>query len=462
MVGAVVCEDINKWLKLCQGENRPQYRFFIYQGVVSDTIILVMQKKLFIIKEIISLPLGWFLHLSLKRKVLAVVVGIIGISIIVQVITALTKPAPYTIGKAQKSNITEIVTESGNIVAMGKTDVYSPTTGIITEVFVENGTQVKKGDKLFIAKSSATYQEGQAAYANYLSAVATLNAAQSTANTLRAGMYTEWKTFRDLATNSTYEKGDDSPDLENRKAAEFQISQDEWLAAEKKYKDQNTAIAQAQALTASAWNLYQSTQDATVTAPIDGTITNLSITRGSSIGIKSVSLTGSASTPALVITTSGTDEVQLSLSETDITKVEPGQKAKISVNAVSDKIYDGTVSRVDTIGTDNQGVVIYNVYAKFENSDSKIRQGMTVDVDIITSEMRDVLSVPNASIKPYQGGKAVRIPDNSTKEKFKYVPVIVGVRGDEKTQILKGLTDGQEVITTVANENVKRPGLFGN
>jgi len=107
-------------------------------------------------------------------------------------------------------------------------------------------------------------------------------------------------------------------------------------------------------------------------------------------------------------------------------------------------------------------VVIYNVYAKFENSDSKIRQGMTVDVDIITSEMRDVLSVPNASIKPYQGGKAVRIPDNSTKEKFKYVPVIVGVRGDEKTQILKGLTDGQEVITTVANENVKRPGLFGN
>lgn len=462
MVGAVVCEDINKWLKLCQVENYSQYLFFIYRSIVSDTIILVVQKKLITIKKIISLPLRWFLRLSLKRKIIAVVVGIIGITILIQIVTTLTKPAPYTLEKAKKSDIVETVTESGNIVTSGRTDVYSPSNGVVIESFVENGMQVNEGDKLFIVKSSATDQEAQAAHANYLAAVAALNSAQSTANTLRAGMYTEWKTFRDLATNSTYEKGDDSPDLENRKAAEFQISQDEWLAAEKKYKDQQTAIAQAQALVSSTWNLYQATQDATVTSPVSGTIGNLAVTKGSTVAIKTISLTGNSTTPALIIMSDYKNEISLALSETDVTKVKPGQKAVVKVNAVANKEYQGVVDRVDSIGTDNQGVVTYNAYISLLNGNDLIRQGMTVDVDITTKEIKNVLSISNSAVKPYQGGRAVRIPDAKAKEKFKYLPVVIGIKGSSRTQIIKGITEGQEVISTLSNENIKRPGLFGS
>lgn len=411
-------------------------------------------------KKIISIKS--FLNLSIRRKLLIIFLGIVLFAISGSIISNLTKPAPYTLEKAKKADITELVTESGNITTMGKVDVYSPANGVITEVFVGNDNYIEKGEKLFTVKSSATYQESQQAYANYLAAVATLNAAQSAANTLRASMYNEWKTFRDLATNSTYEKGDDSPDLENRKAAEFQIAQDEWLAAEKKYKDQQTAIAQAQALVSSTWQLYQATQDATVIAPLSGTVTNLSITAGSSVGIKSVSITGSASTPALVITTSKTDEAQFTISETDITKIKPGQKALITVNAASNREYEGIVDRVDSVGSNIDGVVSYNVYLKIYNTDNDIRQGMTVDAEIITNELKNVLSVPNSAIKPYKGGKAVRTPDNKTKEKFRYVPVIVGIRGDERTQILKGVIEGNEVITTITNENIKRAGLFGN
>ena len=150
------------------------------------------------------------------------------------------------------------------------------------------------------------------------------------------------------------------------------------------------------------------------------------------------------------------------MSETDISKVEQGQRAIVTVNSVSDNTYEGKVARVDSIGTDTQGVVTYSVYVEITNPDSKIRQGMTVDTDIVTKEINSTISVPNSSVKPYQGGRAVRIPDNSTKEKYRYVPVIIGVRGAERTQILKGLSEGQTVITAITNENIKRPGLFGS
>ena len=399
---------------------------------------------------------------SLKRKIIIVILLIVGLSILGQIIGNLTKPPPYTLERVKKTSIVETVTESGNIVTSGAIDVYSPSNGVVIESYVENGMAVSEGDKLFVVKSSASDQEAEAARANYLAAVNSLNTAQAASNTLRASMYSAWDTFRNLATNSTYENSDDSPNEEHRKAAEFQIAQDTWIAAEKEYKDQQTAIAQANAAVSSTRALYFATQDATVTAPTDGIVTNLAFTRGSTVAIKSVSITGSSTTPALILINDYKNEILLQLSETDVAKVKPGQKASVTINAASDDEYKGVVDRVDTVGTNNQGVVTYNAYVTLNSADSNIRQGMTVDVDITTKELNNVLSVSNSSVKPYQGGKAVRVPDKSKKEKYKYVPVKIGIRGSEKTQIVDGLTEGQEVIQTLSNENIKRPGLFGS
>lgn len=419
-----------------------------------------MGKKLNMLKRFTLRPWNWFGRQSLKKKIIVVTALFITFIVVSQIIGNITKPPPYTTEKVKRSNIVEKVTESGNIVSSGIIDVYSPSNGVVTEVFVENGMTVLEGEKLFVVKSSATDQEAKQAQANYLAAVNSLNTAQAAANTLRASMYAEWKSFTDLATDPIYESGG-KPDIENRKAAEFQIAQDQWLAAEKEYKDQQTAIAQAQASVASTRALYYATQDATVTAPVDGVVTNLSFTNGSTVGIKSISLTGTTTPPALILMTDYQNEILLELSETDVVKVKPGQKATVSINAISNKEYKGTVTRVDSVGTDNQGVVTYKAYIALLDGDGSIRQGMTVDAEITTEELKDTLSVSNSAVKPYQGGRAVRVPDNSKPEKFRYVPVVVGVRGTEKTQILEGLTEGQEVITTLSNENLQRPGFFG-
>lgn len=409
-------------------------------------------------KNLTSKRIDQFKKFSLKKKIITTVIAVIIIFIVFQIINNLTKKPSYTTAKAEKTNITEEVSETGNVITGGRIDVISPTNGIVTEIFAENGSDVIEGQNLFTVQSSATEQEQQAAYSNYLTAQALLNSAESNLNVLRASMYTDWDTFRNLATGDEFETGDNKPKEKDRlESPDFQIAQDEWLAAEKKYKDQQTVVSQAKAQIGSAWLLYQATQDAIIKAPISGTVSNLSVNIGNAAKAGTITL---AAQPILSIANFSKTEVKISLSETDISKIKPGQKAKVEINAVDNKTYDGIVRRADKIGTENQGVVRYNVYIEILNPDDRLLFGMNADVTITTNKLDNVLSVPNSAVKPYQGGRAVRVPLG--KDKTEFVPVVTGVRGTTRTQILKGVSEGQSVITALSNEQIKRPGLFGN
>jgi HlyD family secretion protein len=402
-----------------------------------------------------------FSQLSLRKKIFIVFAGIILLILLLQVYSNATKKPPYTTARVTKTNISEEITESGSIQASGRVDVFSPTNGIVTQVYVANGASVSEGDDLFSVESSATIQEQQAALSNYLTAQSSLNTAQSNLNVLRASMYEKWDEFRDLATGDEFETGENKPkEKERLESPTFQIAQDEWLAAEKKYKDQQTAVAQGQADVSSKWLLYQATLNATVKAPTSGTIANLAVSNGSAVEAKaSLSLTQVAK-PSLSIASFTVTEVAIPVSEGDITKIKEGQNAKTELNSVSSKTYDGSVVRVDTLGSSQDGVIRYNAYVALKNPDENIRSGMTADVTIITKEEDQTLSVPNAAVKPYRGGKAVRVPDKNSETGYKFVPIVSGIRGESRTQILKGLNDGDTIIVTLDSEQLRRKGPF--
>ncbi len=401
---------------------------------------------------------GIFKKFSLKKKIIAILIFIICIIVGVQIISTLTKKPGYTLTKVERKNITEIVTETGSINAGGVARVYSPANGVVENVYISNGDTVTEGQELFTVTSSATEQEAQAAYANYLTAKTSLDAAQANLYALQSTMFDAWNTYKNLAENDTYENSDGTPKNDSRTLPEFHIAQKDWLAAEGKYKNQQSVISQAQAATSSTWLLYQATQNATVKAPASGIVSNLSITNGSTVSINSVA---APTKPALSIINSGTTEISVGLVETDISKVKPGQIVKIEISAIRDKIYKGTVERVDMIGTSDQGVIRYNAYIEVTNPDEKIRPGMTADVVIITNELQNVLSVPNSAVKPYQGGRAVRILGKN--KEIEYVAVKIGIKGEKYTQIIDGVSEGQNVITSLSNEQIKRSGgLFGN
>lgn len=405
------------------------------------------------LKAMLIWPLEKFRGLSWKKKIVAVILLIVALGILFSVISNLTKKPDYTTAKVTKSDITENVTETGSIIASGRTDVYSPTNGIVREVFVANAQSVEKGVNLLTVESTATDQEKQTAYANLLAAQNALNLEKAKMNSLQAALFAANETF-------VNDRGVDNPTQEQKDDPVYIQQHANWLRAEADYNNQASVISQAQAQVVQASLAYQATQNATIRSPIAGSISNLAVREGSAVTAITPGSTRQPS-PVLVVSSPGQIEALVSLSETDIIKIKDGQKAEIEVNAVGDKVYKGKVARVDDVGTENQGVMRYNVYVEIDDPDEELRSGMSADIEITTKEIEGVLSVPNSAVKPYQGGRAVRVFDNDTNE-IKYIRVETGVRGKNKTQITKGLTEGQEVITSLSNERIQRPGLFGS
>jgi HlyD family secretion protein len=387
------------------------------------------------IASVIPKMFKWFFKASWKTKIVVVVILFAAVIMGRRIFSG--KSDGYVLGTAQKHTITEIVTESGTVTTNGRVNIHSPTNGVIEEIFVTNGENVTESQKLFTVKSTATPQEKATALAAFQAAK---SAVQQAENTRRSTAATVDRVHDDLKNN---DKDETFLEKETRTTAE--------VANDNAYD----ALLSARTQLASAQVAYQSSQNATVTAPISGQIFNLSVVVGRNVSVNNPL---APSTPVLAIGSIGTTEIMISVGESDINKIKDGQGATIKLDAVDDKVYTGVIRRFDENGTLVQGVVKYNVYIEITNPDGRIKPGMTADVDIVTNELSDVLSVPNTSVKPYQKGRAVRKLDNNGK--LEYIPVKIGVRGKEFTQITEGLTEGQEIVVSLTNEKTERKSPF--
>ena len=389
-----------------------------------------------------------FLSLSVFKKALLVVV-IIAIGLFINSRLNTTEDIAYKTSMVSTGNVADIISETGEISSTSQVSVTSTITGFVTEVYVDNGDQVKRGQKLFYVQSSATSAERAAAYSNYLKAKDSLEAAKSTAYSLESSM---WK------AHETFEADSLDTDLSVDDPIYIQTDRD-WQAAEQKYIDQKAVISQAEASVSSAWLAYQATIDGAVTAPIDGTVANFAVAKGQQVA---------SSQAALLIKSDSETWVTLAISETDIPDIKPGLAATVSIDALDGRELEGTVQRVDEVGTVSSGVVTYTAYISLHDSQntevnelSGVLPAMTVQVDIQTKSAENVVVVPNGAIKPYKGGKAVQVVDASSGELL-YVPVEVGIVGLTESEILSGVSEGQEIVTssTSSSSSDKQGGLL--
>ncbi|MDP2632196.1 MAG: efflux RND transporter periplasmic adaptor subunit [Candidatus Curtissbacteria bacterium] len=401
---------------------------------------------------------NWFVKASLIKK--AIVVIAVGV-----ILFFTTSPLrgnnkqQFTTASVTRDTISEIVSESGNVVAQGQVNVFSTTTGIVKEVYVKDHDAVKTGENLFKVTSTATPQEKSTALANYLAAKNTLNTANASYYSLQSTMFSKWKIYTDLSENSTYQNTDGSPNTTNRILPQFTTAQDDWLAAEANMKNQKNTVDQAQAAVNSAWIAYQNTQDAVVTALSDGTVGNLSIRPGDTVTTASSNATGTSvsSSPALVIGNPSQLSIEVAINEVDRPKVKISQKATVEFTAIKDKTFEGSVFSIDTYGTNTNGVITYNVVIDVQDLLSEVASGMTANIEIEANKHEHVLTVPNSAIKAYQGGKAVQVLDKNHKPQ--YLPVTIGLKGSTRTEIIEGVTEGTQIITF--SPKTTGGGIFG-
>lgn len=375
--------------------------------------------------------------ISSKKRILIIgLVLIVGLFVAIKIFSRGTDG--YVFGTVQKRTITEIVTESGIITTNGKVNVYSPTNGVIEKVFVTNGEVVSKGQKLFTVQSTATTQEVATAFAAYQTANSAVQQAENTRRDTTA------------IVNRIHD------DLKNKGNTETFLEKETRTTAEVTNDNAWDALVAARAELVSKETAYRATQNATVTAPIAGTVSNLSVLGGNYVAVNTTLAPTSA---VLVIGDLGPMEIMVSVSESEINKIKVGQEVSAKLDAVDGKVYKGLVTRFDENGTITQGVVKFNMYIEITDPDENLKPGMTADVDITTNTLADVLSVPNTAVKPYQKGRAVRKLGEGNK--IEYIPVKIGVRGKEFTQITEGLVEGQQIIESLTNEKTGKTGFFG-
>ena len=387
---------------------------------------------------------NWFIDRTLLQKVL--LIAIVGGVIYFFFFRSNDDTPTYTFATIEKSDIAETVSETGEVISSGKTELESTITGIVEEVYVENGDAVKRGDKLFAVKSTATQAEQAAAWSSYLAAKEGLASSEANQYSRQATMIQEWDDFLEIAESDDYE----DPNSSFRDLPDFHVPEKTWLAAEANYKNTENDINQAKASLNKAWLDYQATVDGDVVATADGVITNLAISKNQQID---------NSTTAMVIKSTGQTWVQVAINENEISKVEVGQTANISLDAVRDKTFPAMVKRVDEFGTLVSDVVIFYVYLELIESENAVKPSMTAQVDINTNQANDVLVVPNTAIKPYQGDRAVEILNKESNTTL-FQPISTGISDGTITEIISGVEEGQEIITGTIGGDNEGGGLF--
>ena len=181
----------------------------------------------------------------------------------------------------------------------------------------------------------------------------------------------------------------------------------------------------------------------TITSPISGTIIEKDAKQGDALT--------SGSTLCVIYDLSYLEMV-INVDELQIGALSVGQKVQLTADAVSDKTYVGTVTRVSMKGSSSGGTTTYPITIRIDDTDG-LRPGMNANAEIVVAEASNALVVPNAAV--IRGGyvlvskkspsAANAVEDMDAPEGYVYVKVETGVSDDSYTEIKSGLQEDDTV-----------------
>jgi HlyD family secretion protein len=360
----------------------------------------------------------------------------------------------YTTAPATRADLTVEVSATGTLQPITQVDVSSQLSGVVRTVNVQQNQTVKEGDVLATLdteKLSAQVDSGkasvEAAQTQIADATATLAQNEQTFSRSSQLAARGMVSIQDLDTARTA-----------RDRAKIAVN------------NANAALAVAKA------NLRLQQTDlnhAVIYAPISGVVLTRNVDPGQTVA-------SSLQAPVLFVIAEDLKrmELQAAIDEADVGSVKIGQKAEFSVDAYPNRTFHAAISDVAFGSTTTDGVVTYVADLLVDNSDLALRPGMTATVSVITQEIKDAVTVPNAAFRfrptatekasgsgfsltslfmPHfrrstpaaqqpaaNGARTIYVLKDGEPAA---VTVKTGATDGERTQILSGLEPGVQVVT---------------
>ena len=332
----------------------------------------------------------------------------------------------YLTAPVEQRDITAICTATGTINPVKTVEVGTQVSGRIKALHADYNTPVTSGQLIAEIDPAAFEAQREQARANLLAARASLDQAEANLKDSRRN----FKRTQELHAGKV-------------------IGQSEMDAAETKLSvtESQVGVAKAQVVQAqAAFDLAGTNLLYTrIICPIDGIV----IARRVDIG---QTVAAAFQTPTLFVVAEDLTRMRIntSVDESDIGRVAVGQQVRFSVDAYPGSIFEAQVLQIRNDPQITQNVVTYDVLIDVDNSDLKLKPGMTANVEIISDRREKVVCVPDAALRfrpedesQYEGS-AVWIPGSPGPQR---VEVKTGISDYSYSELLKGdLQPGQDVI----------------
>jgi HlyD family secretion protein len=326
---------------------------------------------------------------KLARKWLIPLGGVALIGLLVILGSSRRSQPQYFTAKVERGDLRDAVEATGMVNAVVTVQVGSQVSGTILRLNADFNTRVKKGD--IIAEIEPSVFQGA-----LLQATADLESARANVEVALANLEKAKATL--VQTRADYERND-------RLARSEMISPQQLEAAKAAFDGATASVGAAQAGVTQARAMVSQKTAAVAVArtnldhtvirsPIDGIVVARSVDVGQTVA---------ASLQAPTIFTIAQDltkmRVYAKTDESDVGSIRAGLPVSFKVDAFPKDRFQGVVSQVRMNATVVQNVVTYDTVIEFENRDLKLFPGMTAYVTIPVASARNVLKVPNASLR---------------------------------------------------------------
>ena len=395
-------------------------------------------------------------------------------------------------GKAQRMDLVAIVSASGEIKPKTYVNIGANAFGKITKLYVREGDRVKRGQMLAqlenvqpAADMDATQASLEAARTDAVAAEAALNTSAADLNRAKSDAERsdlDWSRAQGLYKDALISKSDYDMQKAAHQTAVAGLAQAEARVAQAKAQKDSAdrRIGQAGANLTHAADVLKKT---TYQAPFDGVITNLPVREGETVVI---GIQNSPGSTLMTLADMSVITAEVKVDETDIVNVQMGQPAQVTIDAIPKKIFkavvteigDNAIVRSTGVSTSQQTSASqeakdFKVVVTLQDPPEDLRPGLSATAKITTATRGNALTVPIQSltvrrqsdlIPANEKGAVQAAAPEASKEKDKdnqemqgvfvlrnhkaeFVPVDTGIAGTTDIEVIKGLREGDEIIT---------------
>jgi len=359
---------------------------------------------------------------------------------------------PSKVATVERGTMVRSVVATGKVEPVTKVEVKSKANGIIEKLNVDVDQVVNAGDVLAELDKEQLRARVRELEANLQAKRAALNAAEAqlTKNTIEAESPDVEFARRNFERAQTLhgEKLLAASALDDSKSA-LEVAQNRQRAAQGQLVVSRARVVEAQAAVAEASAAVERAEEdlanSTIKAPIRSTV----LTRDVELGSPVSSILNLGANATLVMTLGDIDQVFVrgKVDEADIGNVRLGQRARITVETFKDRKFEGRVTQISPIGAEKDNVTTFEVKVSIENGAKALKANMTANAEIVLEEHPNSLIIPEAAISYDAERKpTVDLLDPTAKTGRKKVVIQTGVGNGSKTQVLRGLKQGDKIV----------------